>query len=494
MSGDGRFVLPSAPIWRAGRFRFPLCRPYVMGILNVTPDSFSDGGLHDNAASAIGFALRMVEQGADIVDVGGESTRPGADAVTVGEELSRVLPVVTELAARGICVSIDTYHPEVAAACVAAGASIINDISGFRDPAMVEVAAGCDAGVIPMHMLGTPKDMQSDPRYGDVVGEVCAYLREVAGLLEAAGIAPDRICVDPGPGFGKNVLHNMQLLAGTDALARLGYPLIAAFSRKRSLGAVTGVEVAAQRVSSSATAAVLAYCGGARIFRVHDVAETVEALQVAANAAYAGAHPVEGLATMLPGRRAIVALGSNMPANGGDPVGNLVEATRRLDEAPGIRVIASSSVYQSEPAYYADQDLFANSAAWVQTTLEPMAFLESLWAIEQEFHRERLISNGPRTLDLDVLDFEGVVSDDPTLTLPHPRVLERDFTVTPLLELADAMAASFGRYVHPDVLFELGRPDGLRGGFRLADGAEVTREGIAYGKVTAKLLDAAEVM
>ena len=170
------------------------------------------------------------------------------------------------------------------------------------------------------------------------------------------------------------------------------------------------------------------------------------------------------------------------------------EYERSEYEMPGVRVIASSSIYQSEPAYYDDQDLFANSVAWVQTTLEPMALLETLWAIEQEFHRVRKIANGPRTLDLDVADFEGATSDDPVLIMPHPRVLERDFTVTPILELVDAMEASLAPYVHPDAIHELGRRDGARGGFRLADGTEVTRDGIQYGRIVGKLLDAREVI
>ena len=483
----GLFALPSAAVWQVGERRFVLNRPWIMGILNVTPDSFSDGGLHNEASAAIEFAMEMAEAGADIIDVGGESTRPGADAVTVEEELARVLPVVTELAARGLCVSIDTYHPEVAAACIEAGAQIINDISGFSNPAMIELAASCDAGVIPMHMAGSPKNMQADPRYDDAVSEIADYLIAKARELEEAGVAAERICIDPGPGFGKNVRHNLELLAGTERLSSLGYPLIAAFSRKRTLGAITGIAEASKRTFSSVAAATLAYCGGARIFRVHDVAETVEALQVFSNAAYAE-FARDGFSTMLPGKRALVALGSNMPTDEGDPVETLVAATHRLDEMPGVRVIASSSIYQSEPAYYADQDLFANSVVWVQTTLEPMALLETLWAIEQEFHRERKFANGPRTLDLDVADYEGVVSDDPVLTLPHPRVHERDFTVTPILELVEKMEASYGRYVHPDAIHALGKRTGSSdASFRLADGSEVTRDLIQYGRIVAKL-------
>jgi dihydropteroate synthase len=259
-----------------------------MGILNVTPDSFSDGGRYEGLEAACAHAHRMVEQGAAIIDVGGESTRPGSDEVGASEELARVLPVVSRLAAEGLVISIDTRHATVAEACVEAGAAIINDISGFRDEAMVAVAAGCDAGVVVMHMLGEPKHMQADPHYDDVVGEVSAYLLGQAHMLEAAGVASERICVDPGPGFGKAFEHNLELLRQTQALASLGYPLMAAFSRKAFIGALTGVATAHERVVGSVAVAVLAALRGARVLRVHDVAPTVEALKVAGVVEYGG--------------------------------------------------------------------------------------------------------------------------------------------------------------------------------------------------------------
>jgi dihydropteroate synthase len=251
-----------------------------MGIVNVTPDSFSDGGSHATAQAACAHARLLVAQGADLIDVGGESTRPGSDEVPVAEELARVLPVVERLADEGVLVSIDTRHASVAQVCVEAGAVIINDVSGFRDQEMVEVAAGCDAGLVVMHMLGEPKDMQADPRYGDVVEEVCDYLLAQAHRLEAAGVASERICIDPGPGFGKDFGHNLELLRQTSAFALLGYPLMAAYSRKRFVGELTGVEKAAERVAGSVVVALYAACRGARVLRVHDVAPTVEALKV----------------------------------------------------------------------------------------------------------------------------------------------------------------------------------------------------------------------
>ena len=493
MAREGIFELPSACIWRVGSRRLPLSRPQVMGVLNVTPDSFSDGGQHDGYDDAIAFAHRMVEDGADIIDVGGESTRPGAAAVTEEEELSRVLPVVETLASEGTVVSIDTYHPAVARRCVEAGACIINDITGFSNPEMVQLAADCDAGVIAMHMAGSPKDMQKDPRYDDAAAEIENYLLGAAAKLESAGVAPERICIDPGPGFGKNSRHNLSILSHMDSMSSCGYPLIAAFSRKTTLGKITGVETASERVMSSVTAVVLSYCGGARIFRVHDVPQTVEALKVATNAAYTAFSEDSGFTTMLPGKRALVALGSNM----GEPAESIVSATSELDSVPGVTVMASSSIYRTEPAYYDEQDRFANSVAWIQTTLHPDVLLQRLFEIEDAFGRVRSIPNGPRTLDMDLLDYEGVTSMDPHLVLPHPRILERDFAVTPILELEQTMRETMGAYVSDDVYMELGNHeegDGALGGFRLADGRRVTSDTVAYGKVVERIADADEVI
>jgi dihydropteroate synthase len=267
-------------MWRCAGFTFDTSKPVVMGILNVTPDSFSDGGWYSAFEAACAHGRLMAKQGAVIVDVGGESTRPGSDEVSAAEELARVLPVVTQLADEGFALSIDTRHASVARACVEAGAAIINDISGFRDQAMVDVATTCEAGLVVMHMLGEPKDMQVDPCYEDVVGEVRDYLCRRSRMLEEAGVAPERICVDPGPGFGKTFEHNLALLRQTAAFASLGYPLMAAYSRKGFIGVLTGVEKAAERVAGSVVAAVYAAQRGACVLRVHDVAPTVEALRV----------------------------------------------------------------------------------------------------------------------------------------------------------------------------------------------------------------------
>jgi len=269
-----------ARIWHCGSFDLDLTRPLVMGILNVTPDSFSDGGEHEDPAKAVAWGERLITDGAAIIDVGGESTRPGAPELAECEELARVRPVVSRLTAEGVPVSIDTRHASVAQACVEAGAAIINDIEGFRDPAMVEVAAGCDAGVVVMHMLGTPETMQQAPRYDDVVREVGGFLLAQATVLEAAGVARERIVVDPGIGFGKSLEHNLALIAGIPVLAEFGYPVLVGVSRKRFIGELSGESEPGKRLGGSIAAGLAAVRSGASVLRVHDVGPTVQALAV----------------------------------------------------------------------------------------------------------------------------------------------------------------------------------------------------------------------
>ena len=235
-------------IWRCGSYSFDSRTPVIMGILNVTPDSFSDGGSYASVEEAVAAGLAMVEQGALIVDVGGESTRPGASPVSIEEELRRVEEVVRRLAAEGVCVSVDTRHAEVAQACIEAGASIINDVTGFRDPEMVKVATSCDAGLVAMHMKGDdPRTMQDEPCYDDVVDEVATYLKNRAEMLEDAGIERERICLDPGPGFGKTAKQTIQLMRNFQEFARLGYPLMVAVSRKSYIGYAYHIDDPKQR-------------------------------------------------------------------------------------------------------------------------------------------------------------------------------------------------------------------------------------------------------
>jgi dihydropteroate synthase len=259
--------------------RFP--RPSVMGVLNVTPDSFSDGGVHFDPATAVSAGRRMIEDGAAIVDVGGESTRPGSDGVTVDEELRRVVPVLEGLA--GAPVSIDTSKAQVARGALELGAEMVNDVTAFRsDPDLAEVAAGTDAYVCLMHMQGAPRTMQIDPKYDDVASDVAAFLEERLAFAVAHGIREDRICLDPGIGFGKTVEQNFELVRRLDVLLALGRPVLVGFSRKSSLGRILGdARATTGPLAASIAAAVTAYERGATILRAHDVKEHVEALAVA---------------------------------------------------------------------------------------------------------------------------------------------------------------------------------------------------------------------
>lgn len=264
----------------AGR-RLGLGAPVVMGVLNLTPDSFSDGGRHAGPAAALRHAELMVEQGAAIIDVGGESTRPGAAPVPAAEEIGRVLPVLRELAAWPVVVSVDTSKPEVMRAALDAGAALVNDVRALREPGALDAVARSGAAVCLMHMQGEPRTMQSQPRYADVVAEVREFLADRVAACEAAGIGRGRIAVDPGFGFGKTVEHNLELLRGLRSIASLGCPVLAGLSRKSLLGALTGRPVEA-RLAGGIAAAVMAVVHGAHIIRTHDVAETVDALRVAA--------------------------------------------------------------------------------------------------------------------------------------------------------------------------------------------------------------------
>ena len=250
-----------------------------MGVVNVTPDSFSDGGRFADTGRAIEHGLRLKEEGADVVDVGGESTRPNAQPVPLDEELRRVIPVIEALVRAGAAVSVDTLKPAVMRAAIEAGCSVVNDVNGFRGPGALEAVRDADVGVVAMHMQGEPRTMQQAPRYGDVVQEVADFLRERAQALEAAGIAGARIVLDPGFGFGKTLEHNRALFRGLPAIAALGYPVLAGVSRKKMIGDLTG-RAQGERLAGSVAAALLAVQNGARVVRVHDVRETVDAIKV----------------------------------------------------------------------------------------------------------------------------------------------------------------------------------------------------------------------
>jgi len=270
---------PHVPFWQTTRFQLDLARPLVMGIVNVTPDSFSDGGQHDQAASALAHAERLLKEGADVLDIGGESSRPGAPALSEEEEWLRIAPVLTECLRWQVPISLDTYKPATMRHALDLGVDIINDIWGLRQPVAVAAVAASACGVCVMHMHGEPQTMQLQPLQGDAVQAVRAFLQERVSVLAAAGVATERIALDPGVGFGKTVEQNFSLLAQQATLQFPAHPWLVGWSRKSSLGAVTGLDLS-QRLIPSVAAAVLAVERGAHIVRVHDVAETVAALAV----------------------------------------------------------------------------------------------------------------------------------------------------------------------------------------------------------------------
>ena len=396
-------------IWHCGQYDFDTSTPIIMGILNVT---FSDGGAYLDPKAAVAHGLEMVRAGAAIVDVGGESTRPGATPVTPDEEWDRIGEVVAALVEAGICVSVDTRHAEVAVRALHAGASIVNDVSGFRDPAMREAVRRCGCGCVVMHMKGEPATMQNDP----------VYLRDAAAALEAAGIDRSRICVDPGPGFGKTPKQTIELMRNLHEIVHLGYPVMVAVSRKRFVGEAYHVEELHDRDVASAAEALLACELGASVVRTHNVEMTAAALKDLRPAVLLG-------------------LGSNVAlvAEPGEEteakIAQLNLAVGQLCSLPDTQIMDMSSFYESEPAYYEDQDTFVNAVVLLRSGLPPKELLGYLHGIENSLGRVRTIENGPRTLDIDILDYQMYVASDDELTLPHPRVTERDFVVKPLLEI-----------------------------------------------------------
>ena len=274
-----RLFLSGVDMLRCGKYLLSLDRPLLMGIVNLTPDSFSGDGLAANTAHAIQHARQQIEAGADLLDLGAESSRPGAIPATLDEELERLLPVLEALDSCGVPISVDTYKPEVMKAAIAYGASMINDIYALRMPGAIEAVAGSNCALCMMHMQGEPLTMQQSPVYGDVLGEVRAFLDGRAEAVMAAGVARDRLVLDPGFGFGKTLAHNLELLRHFSAVTHAGLPLLAGISRKSMLGAITGRPVS-ERVSASVAEALLAAQRGAHILRVHDVAATRDALAV----------------------------------------------------------------------------------------------------------------------------------------------------------------------------------------------------------------------
>lgn len=548
--------------WSCGSYTLTFDRPRIMGVLNVTPDSFSDGGEHFDPEAAIAHGVAMLDAGADIIDVGGESTRPGFRPVDADEEARRVLPVVRALAQRGAIVSIDTRHVEVAKAAVRVGASIVNDVTGFTDPQMVEFVKSSTCGVIIVHagevsdqpthartavqldttaaaymaerareaeeeaaaaksgrgskrsrtrLLGTPKlsggfvqqqlpfaEMPNGSDAGEgaqaagelvdaagsasagepgsgavmtdelatmmnraarqaqayvstsqlrrftlpdsapIMRRIMGFLSDQARALMRAGVARERICIDPGAGFGKSTNEDIIIQRETAKMASLGYPLLCAVSRKRFVGAVSGVEEAADRDAATFGVCLGAIENGANIVRVHNVAGFAQFL----NGFWSVARPQP--------RRAFVALGSNK----GQRLDNIRAARDLIAEIPLTCVSNCSRIYESEPAYEVRQAPFANAVIEIKTELAPTVLLDELLEIENRLGRNRTKSarpNGPRVIDCDLLWMDGETHGGDKLRLPHPKLGERDFVLVPLEDLMHDPARFF-RYEGVPVL------------------------------------------
>ena len=483
--------------WQCGTHTISLARPRIMGILNVTPDSFSDGGEHFDAEAAIARGLQMLDEGADIIDVGGESTRPGHTPVLPTEEAERVVPVVRALVAAGAIVSIDTRHAEVARMCVRLGAAIINDVSGFTNPEMVQIAAESECGCVVMHWNQEGldgrverKQVQLDdarpsrqidstaahsgitgsietrsltsqrrftlPEEAPIMRQIMGFLGDQARTLLRAGVSKDRICIDPGPGFDKLADEDIVIQRATRSMVSMGYPLLCAVSRKRFVGAVSGVTDAVQRDAATHAICIAAITNGARILRVHDVAGTAQAI----NAFWA--------MTERDSRQGFVALGSNV----GDRVGYLARATQLIDEIPLTCVVSVSHAYETEPAYGIATPV-VNAVAEIRTELHPTVLMDKLLEVEKALNRIRKPGeegHGPRTIDCDLLWIEGEQHVGKHLTLPHPRMGERDYVLVPMEDLMHDPVRFFS---HGGVKIE---PTEKRGGHVTADLGEITWE------------------
>ena len=557
-------------VWKCGKFELKFDRPRIMGVLNVTPDSFSDGGEHADPDAAIAYGLQMLDEGADIIDVGGESTRPGFTPVTPDDEAKRVLPVVRALAQAGAVVSIDTRHVEVAKAAVRVGASIVNDVTGFTDPRMVDFVSQSTCGVIIMHAgdvsdheparthtevkldtsaaayaaerareaaevaagkgrrasknrltsgmvqtqlpfvdlpngseaaagssaapavsasegqrdadrpaaspaeqtetesaaasEGSPAAQGGDklaaimersarraggyagtaqlrrftlPDSAPIMRRVMGFLSDQARALIHAGVDRERICLDPGPGFGKDANEDIVIQREMGKIASLGYPTLCAVSRKRLVGAIAGVADAKERDIATFGVCLGAIERGANIVRVHNVAGFAQFL----NGFWAIARPQP--------RRAYVALGSNK----GDRVDNLRAARDLIAQIPMTCVSSCSRIYESEPAYETRQEPFANAVIEIKTELAPIILLEELLRVEDKLGRNRTKSarrNGPRVIDCDLVWMDNEVHGGKKLRLPHPGLGERDFVLVPLEDLMHNPARFF-RYEGVDV-------------------------------------------
>jgi 2-amino-4-hydroxy-6-hydroxymethyldihydropteridine diphosphokinase len=435
--------------WRCGAYELSLSRPRIMGILNVTPDSFSDGGENLDVDAAIARGLQMLDEGADIIDVGGESTRPGHTPVDPDDEAERIIPVVRALAEAGAIVSVDTRHAEVASICLELGASIVNDVSGFTDPNMVRVVSETECGCVimcdnefrgnesrksvvlesvnPRRRAAEPRQLPATrnrftlPEEAPIMRSIMGFLGDQARTLQRAGVAHDRICVDPGPGFNKTTDEDVVIQRAMRKLDSMGYVLMQAVSRKRFVGAITGEQDVLDRDAATTGLAIAAIEAGARVLRVHNVAAAADAI----NAYWAVAKKDP--------RQGFIALGSNV----GDRMGYLSRACKLINEIPLTCVVNVSHAYETEPAYGIATPV-ADAVAEIRTELHPLVLMDKLLEVEDKLDRVRKPGeegHGPRTIDCDLLWVEDERHAGPKLTLPHPRLGERDFVLLPMEDL-----------------------------------------------------------
>jgi dihydropteroate synthase len=400
--------------------------PQLMGILNVTPDSFSDGGRHIDPSVAVARAKTMVAEGAAIVDVGGESTRPGHVPVSEGEELGRVVPVLEALADLDAPISIDTSKAAVAREAARRGACFINDVWGLqRDPDMVDAVADTGSAVVIMH-----NREQADPAI-DILDDVERFFERSLNLAAGAGVPFGRILLDPGVGFGKTRQQNHACIWNLDRFRRLGAPILVGLSRKSFIGGIIDAEVD-RRLPGTLAADTIALMRGASVLRVHDVVENRAALAVFLALKNAAAPlPAEGSEN--DGRAHVVlALGGNV----GDKVASLRRALRAIAGEPGVELTAVSRFYRTPPWGKTDQDWFLNACALGRTTLKPEALLERVKTLEVELGRAPAERWGPRVIDIDLIAYDDIVLKTERLTLPHPELFNRAFVLVPLAEIA----------------------------------------------------------
>jgi dihydropteroate synthase len=402
--------------------------PALMGILNVTPDSFSDGGRHFEPGVAVARGKTMVAEGAAIVDVGGESTRPGHTLVTQDEELRRIVPVLDALRTEiAVPVSVDTSKAEVAREAARLGASVINDVWGLlRDPGMADVVAETASAVVIMHNRES-----ADPSI-DILDEVERAFDRSLSVAARAGVAFSRILLDPGVGFGKTPEQNHACIWNLARFQRFGCPILVGISRKSFIGKIVGD----QRLLGTLTADVIALMKGASVLRVHDVAENKVALDMV-NALRRSARPPAPAARRRDGRaRAVFALGGNV----GDKAGALRRALRRLGNEPGIELTAVSRLYRTAAWGKTDQEWFVNACALASTHLAPVALLERVKALEVELGRTPGERWGPRLIDIDIIAYDDVTLNTPLLQLPHAELFNRIFVLAPLAEIAPELS------------------------------------------------------